>query len=154
MLKSHFLIIAAVVLFVISGLAFGEIKKPTPQASSVEPQNVRPVEPIKTDLALADIFLDENCNVWVTWQNKGNVRIDKVLRERVEIIGTPHISDAQNHVVLEPGALFSHAFGSSPVMKVSGTKAVKAIIDSEYALAESNETNNTLTKTLTCPKRP
>ena len=154
MIRRFFIFSTAAIIFIGGSIAFGEVKKAVPEAAGALVEKVRPpVQPLKRDIALFDIFLDKNknCRIWVSWQNQGNVKIDRLLREKVSVNGTLK-DDSMNQVVLEPGAFFSHGVGADPGIKLSpGTWTVTATIDADNALTESNEGNNTMTKTLTCP---
>lgn len=153
MIRRIFIFSMAAFLFIGVGFVFGEVKKAIPEAA-VPLQNVRPpLQNVIMDIALYDISLDknQNCRIWVSWQNQGNVKIDRTLREKVFVNGMLKDS-SMNHVVLEPGAFFSHGVGADPGVTLGpGTWTVTATIDADNVLTENNEGNNTLTKTLTCP---
>jgi hypothetical protein len=148
-----FVFSAAAFVFLGVGFAFGEFKKAVPEAAAPV-QKARPAaQPLNQDIALFDITLDknQNCRIWVSWQNKGNVKIDRVLREKVFVNGMLKDS-SMNKIVLESGAFFSHGVGADPGITLApGTWTVTATIDADNVLPESNEENNTLTKKLTCP---
>jgi hypothetical protein len=150
--KSYVFSLAAFIL-IICGFILGENKKKVPQSVSVTQQQAGPVtQKMIRDIAIDDIFVDANCRVWVRWINKGNVKIDKILREKVFADGNPLQSDNLNHVVLEAGAVFAHGVGADPGMKISGAATVHACIDADNVLTESNEDNNSKVKTLNCGK--
>lgn len=142
------------VAFVMIGcvFVFGEKKKNLPTKTNVQAQNVpsSALKPLVVDIAIDDIFVDEQCRVWVRWINKGTVKIDKVMRETVSV-GSIQRSDL-NHVVLAPGAVFAHGVGADPGIKISEATMVTAMMDADNALKEKNEDNNRLTMTLTCGK--
>jgi hypothetical protein len=101
------------------------------------------------DIEMTDVFVDQ-CRVWIRVTNKGNVKIDKVLREQVSVDGLL-IDDSKSHYVLEPGAVFAHGVGADPGLRISGrNRKVKAQVDAENVLAELNEVNNTKEVTLSC----
>lgn len=132
----------------------GDIKKKVPAAASAQQQqSAAPITQVMIrDIAIDDIFVDANCRVWVRWKNTGNVKIDKILREKVFVYGTSLQSDSANHVVLEPGAVFAHGVGADPGMKLSKAETVTAWIDADNVLVERNEENNSMSKTLPCGK--
>jgi hypothetical protein len=103
------------------------------------------------DIELTDIWVD-NCRIWIRVTNRGNVKIDKVLREVVWVDGV--IKDnTLSHYVLEPGAVFAHGVGADPGVKITGlNRSVKAQIDVDGALSEMplNKANNTKEVTLSC----
>ncbi|MHB8094334.1 MAG: CARDB domain-containing protein [Candidatus Aminicenantales bacterium] len=101
------------------------------------------------DVEMTDVFADQ-CRIWVRITNKGNVKIDKVLREQVWVDGLL-MDDSKSHYVLEPGAVFAHGVGADPGLKITGlNKKVRAFVDAENVLAELNETNNNKEVTLSC----
>jgi subtilase family serine protease len=102
-----------------------------------------------TDIEMTDVWADQ-CRIWLRVTNKGNTKIDKVLREVVWVDGV--IKDSSlTHYVLEPGAVFAHGVGADPGVKVYGlNKTVKAQVDVDNVLAELNETNNAKNVTLSC----
>jgi archaellum component FlaF (FlaF/FlaG flagellin family) len=108
-------------------------------------------EKIVVDIEMTDVWAD-NCRVWIRVTNKGNVKIDKLLREVVWVDG--EIKDnTQMHYVLEPGAVFAHGVSADPGLKIIGlNRNVKAQIDVDGALSESalNRANNTKNVTLSC----
>jgi hypothetical protein len=133
-----------------------EVKR-SPEATKMQPA-IAPVVPqahlvSRPDIALDSVWLDPaDCRLWVSWKNKGSQKIDKVLKERVMASGTSIPGESMNHVVLEPGAYFSHNIGANPGVVLQGTRTVTAVIDVDNVLNESSQTraNNTLVKTLTC----
>lgn len=104
-----------------------------------------------TDIEMTDVWAD-NCRVWIRVTNKGNVKIDKLLREVVWVDDV--IKDnTQMHYVLEPGAVFAHGVSADPGLKIIGlNRKVKAQVDVDGALSESppNKANNTKEVTLSC----
>ena len=153
MIRRMFVFSMAVFVFMGVGFAFGEFKKAVPEAAAPVQKVRPPAQPLNRDIVLYDITLDknQNCRIWVSWQNQGNVKIDRTLREKVFVNGMVK-DNSMNHVVLEPGAFFSHGVGADPGITLSpGTWTVTATIDADNVLPESNQGNNTLTKTLTCP---
>ena len=102
-----------------------------------------------TDIEMTDVWADQ-CRLWVRVTNKGNTKIDKVLREVVWVDGV--IKDnSLTHYVLEPGAVFAHGVGADPGVKIFGlNRSVKAQVDVDNALAELKEENNTKNVTLSC----
>jgi len=138
-------------LFLTSSMeVWGEIKKISPvpaikqQVSGMTPA----AEVRRIDISLNDIHADQqDCQLWVGWKNAGNTKIDAHLVETVYVDGV-FLATSTNHVVLDPGAYFNHEVGTG--YKVQGTKSVTAKIDATDVLKESNETNNSMTKTVAC----
>jgi len=150
MKKRTFAFSLVVFLLAGCGLAFGEKKMNIPAKTKTPIQRPKvPTRPLIVDIAIDDIFVDAQCRVWVRWINQGTVRIDKVMRENVFIYGGGQRSEL-NHVVLEPGAVFAHGVGADPGLTISGAATVTASIDTENALHERNEDNNSMAKTLPC----
>jgi hypothetical protein len=108
--------------------------------------------PMTTDIAITGLTADAGtCRIWVTWTNKGTTKINAVLKERVEIHAQPSQKvESMNQVVLEAGASFSHGVGANPGLTISGVQEVLAWIDVDSVLRESDEANNSVTRTLTC----
>ena len=108
-------------------------------------------EKIVVDIEMTDVWAD-NCRVWFRVTNKGNVKIDKVLREQVWVDDVLK-DDTQMHYVLEPGAVFAHGVAADPGLKIMGlNRKVKAIIDVNGALSEmaARKGNNSKEVTLSC----
>jgi len=105
-----------------------------------------------TDIKVADITVDKkDCRLWVTYQNTGTTTINATLRERTVVQGVGTVEDTMRAFNLPPGGYFNHGVGSDPGYKLFGiNRTVTTTIDVDNALAESNESNNTLTKTLGC----
>ena len=104
------------------------------------------------DLAVYDIYVQkDDCRLWVTFQNQGTEKIEGTFRKRITVQGTTIVIDQMQGLSLEPGAFFSCGVGADPGVIISGTKTVTATIDVDNVLAESNEANNTLTKSVNCP---
>ena len=101
------------------------------------------------DIEMTDVWADA-CRIWFRVTNKGNVKIDKVLREQVWVDDVLK-DDTKMHYVLEPGAVFAHGVGADPGVKIVGlNKKVRALIDGDNALAELREYNNSKEVTLSC----
>ena len=105
-----------------------------------------------TDIAVVDISADKNdCRLWVTFQNKGTTTIQATLRERTSVQSVGVVEDTFSAFSLPPGQFFGHGVGADPGYKIFGiNRTVTTEIDVDNALAEINESNNTLTKTLSC----
>jgi hypothetical protein len=145
-----------VVVLIICGAAFGEQKtnKPSDMKESL-PLPHAATKPMIVDIAIDDVYLDSQCSIWVRMINKGTVKIDKSLSEKVFVNGQVLNVGFLHHVVLEPGAVFAHGMPSSePRRIISGSATVTAVIDFDNLLVENNEGNNSLTKTLACPRKP
>jgi len=104
------------------------------------------------DIAVVDISADkDDCRLWVTYQNKGTVTIQATLRERTSVQGVGVVEDTFMAFNLPPGQYFGHGVGADPGYKLFGiNRTVTCEIDVDNVLPEINETNNTLTKTLSC----
>jgi hypothetical protein len=101
------------------------------------------------DIEMTDVWADA-CRIWFRVTNKGNVKIDKVLREQVWVDDVLK-DDTKMHYVLEPGAVFAHGVGADPGVKIAGlNKKVRAAIDGDNALVEFREYNNSKEVTLSC----
>ncbi|MCP5048869.1 MAG: hypothetical protein GY940_16985, partial [bacterium] len=103
------------------------------------------------DIDVSDIWLDDKCRLWVKHTNRGTTRLNIVLRERIWVNGRM-IDDSTETIVLAPGRWISHGVLADPGYIVSGGVEVKAQIDVDNVLAESNERNNILKKRVRCKK--
>lgn len=103
------------------------------------------------DIDISDIYLDDKCRLWLKHTNRGSVRLNIVLRERVWVNGRM-IDDSRETIVLDPGRWITHGVLADPGYIVRGSVIVKAQIDVDNVLIESNETNNVLKKTVRCKK--
>lgn len=101
------------------------------------------------DVDITDIYLDKKCRIWIKHSNRGTAPLDVVLRERVWVNGRL-VDDSRETIRIAPGSSFAHGVGADPGIKVAGRAVVKAQIDVDNTLRESNERNNILTKTLKC----
>lgn len=108
-------------------------------------------KPKPTDIDMTDIYLDNKCRLWVKHTNRGASPINKVLRERIWVNGRL-IDDSTETIVLAPGAHIAHGVLADPGYIVRGTVTVKAQIDVDNVLRETNERNNILKKRVTCKK--
>lgn len=108
-------------------------------------------EKIVVDIEMTDVWADD-CRVWFRVTNKGNVKIDKLLREQVWVDDGLK-DDTQMHYVLEPGAVFAHGVAADPGLKIAGAnRRVRAIVDVNGALNEpaARKGNNSKEVTLSC----
>lgn len=102
------------------------------------------------DIKLYDIYKKDNCNLWLSFQNTGTTAINATLRVKV-LVQNVMIENVLEEFSLAPQAFFNREVGANPSYKISGiNKSVTAIVDADNMLAESDETNNSLTKTLSC----
>ena len=148
-------VIAGLVVAVSPSVAGQEVRKPAAaaqaasgQAAASQVPTPKPVKPV-TDIAMNSVFADA-CRIWVEVKNTGNVTIDQVLRERIWVDGVVK-DQTQTRFVLKPGASFSHGVGTDPGVRITGlNRVVKAVIDADGVLSESNESNNEKQVTLSC----
>ncbi len=134
-----------VLIILCGGLVLGLAASGLPHGQSGGGKTVK-------DIAVVDISADKNdCRLWVTYQNKGTVTIQATLRERTSVQGVGVVEDTLSAFNLPPGQFFGHGVGADPGYKIFGiNRTVTTEIDVDNALAEINESNNTLTKTLSC----
>lgn len=138
MVKKHF-ILTFLVCFVLGiGFVLGGPPEPTPKPP---PQKVY-------DIAITDMWLDEDCQLCAKFENKGNTSITKDIRGEIWVDGKFFLYTVLANFSLPPGQTYSWK-GGSP-FKLTGSHSVKMIIDSDNQIAESNETNNTMIKSFTC----
>lgn len=123
----------------ILGLASG-----SPLYASAGDENV-------TDIKLNDIYTKkDDCSLWVSFQNTGTTQITATLRVKVTVQNVT-VENVLEQFDLAPNQYFNTGVGPNPGYKLLGTnKSVTAWIDADNTLAESDETNNSMTKTLSC----
>ena len=143
----------AIVLFAFSLFLFGCQAKVVypPPSEPVPPPPVLPEEPVLLpDLTLTRISLDESGRLAVELSNigkslvshlSGNLKIyvDGDLKWTIPFERMPDQS------FLQPGGVTLY---TTPV-ELEGTHSVRAVIDSDEEIVEEDESNNTLTRTLT-----
>jgi hypothetical protein len=103
------------------------------------------------DIDITDIYLDNKCRLWVKHTNRGSAPLNIVLRERIWVNGRL-IDDSTETINIAPGRWGGHGILADPGYIVRGTVRVKAQIDVDNALRETNERNNIMTKTIKCKK--
>ncbi len=106
-----------------------------------------PLEPLKPDLAITNIFKEKDCGVWLTVKNTGKIKINQEVREKIEVNGVP-VSQEKTHFNLDPGGEFSQEIPGL-YAKFSGT-TIKIFLDPTPPLDEVTKSNNTMKKTLKC----
>jgi len=114
----------------------------------------RPVEPMRIDIAVDDVWADPGtCDLWVRWINKGNVRITKTLGFSARLAGV-EVAKGFQAFDLASGAVFANSLGTTqnPVKVVGQRKLVDAQIDTGKVLNESDQTrgNNRRRNYLSC----
>lgn len=105
------------------------------------------------DIDMTDIYLDNKCRLWVRHTNRGTAPINTVLRERIWVDGRL-IDDSTETIVLAPGDHFAHGVLADPGYIVRSSVLVKAQIDVDNVLRETNERNNIKTKRVVCKILP
>jgi len=137
--------LTTVLMILYGGLVLGLAASGSPHGQSGDGKKVK-------DIAVVEISADkDDCRLWVTYQNKGTVTIQATLRERTSVQGVGVVEDTWMAFNLPPGQYFGHGVGADPGYKIFGiNKTVTTEIDVDNALTEINESNNTLTKTLSC----
>jgi hypothetical protein len=115
------------------------------------------------DIDVNDIYFDSSCNLHVKNKNVGEARIQGNLRQKIWI-NQIMVDDSSSMIDLAPHASVekilkaptSQSSPLAPVMPLTAatfTVTVKATMDADNKLQETNEANNTLTKTLSCTRR-
>jgi hypothetical protein len=117
---------------------------------------------LKADIAITDIFFDSSCNLHVKNTNTGNIQIKETLRQKIWVNGTL-TDDSTSMIDLAPNAsvekivktstIQNSPLTPSPSVTATLTITAKAAIDADNKLQETNEANNTMTKTLSCTRR-
>ncbi len=124
-------------------------------ATGGDPQvTLKKKPPVKKhyDIDIHDLFLDKKCRLWITHKNNGTRKINKVLRERVWVNGRL-VDDSRETLIINPGQTFKHGVGANPGVIIKGNAVIKAQIDVDNILPESNERNNIMKKRLQCKLR-
>lgn len=104
------------------------------------------------DVDVTDIWLDDKCRLWVKHTNNGTGTLNIILRERIWVNGRM-VDDSTETIALAPGRWISHGVGADPGVIVPGGARVKAQIDVDNILRETNERNNILIKKVKCKRR-
>ncbi len=105
----------------------------------------------KVDIDITDIYLDKKCRLWLKHTNRGTRTLNVVLRERVWVNGRL-VDDSRETINLAPGRWISHGVGADPGEIIRGGARVKAQIDVDNILHETNERNNIKVKKVYCKK--
>lgn len=103
---------------------------------------------IKPDLAVTDIRPDKECFLAVEVKNAGMLAIDSTLALRVNMGGQTVFDEKIRFDLASRGTrvVSTRARG----VRLAGRADVEAFVDADNTLAESNEGNNRLSKTLSC----
>ncbi len=101
------------------------------------------------DIDVSDIYLDQNCRLWIKHINRGTEPLKVMVRENVWI-NDQLIEESYETIMLEPGAEIRHKIGAEPGFMIINNAKVKVQIDVNDTLSELNEKNNTLETTLFC----
>lgn len=134
--------------------------KPAPAAPSVSAASKEGTKATLPDLLVEDIGLGKNCEVIVSVRNNGPGRLP-------DEVYTVHKPDSSSVYIWVNGKRWGGGsiWGFDPdrilqnperslkyfsKLKISGTATIKVTIDHTSQVLEANETNNELTKTLTC----
>jgi len=140
MKKGLFLIIC----FFILGLGAGfsdDLKKMKLTSAS---QLLKPI----FDIAVIDIYVDQNCILWVKFENKGKTKINTTLHYKLWINDTLVRDENMLFDEFEAGKWRAHGYTGVKPIVINGTARVKAFVDTLDQLKEANEVNNTLKKKL------
>ncbi len=105
--------------------------------------------PKKVDVDITNIWLDNKCRLWLKHTNHGEEPLNIVLRERVWVNGRM-VDDSTETIALAPGRWITHGVGADPGVIISGSARIRAQIDVDGILRETNERNNSMTKTVHC----
>jgi len=105
------------------------------------------LEFLKPDLAITNIYKEKDCKIWLTVKNTGKIKIDREVREKIEVNGVL-VSQEITHFILNPGKEFSHEIPGL-YAKLFGT-TIKIFLDPTTPLDEVTKANNTMEKTLKC----
>ncbi len=146
------ILLGVVMLLASAGAAGAAEQQSGPPVSREGVRGQTPVQILFVDIEMNDIFLDKATKrVWVTWRNAGTVKIEKALREQVWV-NNALVDNSVSNVLLEPGAYFSHQVGADPGVVINSSSMVKATIDVDGVLGESQERRFNNTKEVRLPK--
>lgn len=118
------------------------------------------------DLVVRDIKLIDNCKIEVTIGNKGNAGVPASFYDLPDAVGVQMYNGAQpwGGIILSgfdpqghlknPGGSATHVWfpGAANLNLGNGSHTIRVIVDHANVMPELNETNNSMTKTLTCKK--
>ncbi len=114
----------------------------------IKPQKPFPL-PVKFDIAVKDISLDEQCYVRILYENTGTAEITTSLKQSLWI-GDKRMPDQiipLKTIRFLPGKRYIH---HTEFRLNKPSQRVRVIIDVDNILREANEQNNTLTRILYC----
>jgi hypothetical protein len=107
---------------------------------------------IKPDLAVTDIRPDNDCALEVDVKNVGLLAVDSMLVLRVTIGGRTVFDEKIHFDLASQGTQAVSA--RAPGVRLAGRADVAAWVDADKTLAEADEDNNRLSKTLSCVPLP
>jgi subtilase family serine protease len=105
------------------------------------------------DIETTDLYLDENCILWVKFTNKGSADINQKLHFKLWVNGRLVRDNDMLFDNFESGKWRSHGFTGVAPIKIKPSAVVKASVDTTHILPETNEINNTKTEKLICKTR-
>ena len=106
------------------------------------------------DIAVTDIGLDENCILWVKFENRGGTRIHTKLHVKVWINRKLVKDKEMLFDDFSAGTWRTHHYTGATPLRILKAVTVKASVDTTNMLPETNEFNNTLSKNVECPIKP
>jgi len=103
----------------------------------------------KKDIEVADIWVKDNCKIWVKYKNNGVLKIDHVFKTEIWVNGIM-VENAGHHIIINPGLWFQHEISVAGNASRFVAKKIKVVVDTENTYKESNESNNVLEKKVKC----
>jgi hypothetical protein len=100
------------------------------------------------DIAVIDIYVDQNCILWVKFENKGKTKINTTLHFKLWINDTLVRDENMLFDELDAGKWRAHGYTGATPIRIVRASQVKAFVDTRDQLKEANEVNNTLIKHL------
>ncbi len=138
-------VVARAVLPVLIGpalLAFGQ-KIPLPK---------KPMPLLKPDLAITALKSDKDCFIEIEITNAGILAVDSMLSLSLKIGGQAALDENLRFHLVSRGTMVVSTRQRG--VRLSGETYVEALVDADNNLAESDEANNRLGKTLSCRPTP
>ena len=137
-------IILGAIIFLLAGSTYAQQTRIQEQI----PPNASQLTLAQNDIAVTDIYTDKNCILWIKFENKGNTRIHTNLHVKLWINERLIRDEDMLFDDFQAGKWRSHGYTGVKAIKILKPSKIEAFVDTTNKLAETNESNNTLTKSL------
>lgn len=104
------------------------------------------------DIAVTDLYVDNDCVLWVKFKNNGTAMINTKLHFKLWINGVLTRDKDMLFDFFNAGTTRSHGYTGAAPIKILAPSVVKASVDTTNKLTETNELNNHYKERLTCKR--